>query len=425
MADYRKLWESLGIDLERHDQLCEVLPEFYGDIYLSQQNRPEGMNYYNFVISEIHGLRIQELAEIKKNGGKVLGTFCVYVPDEIAFAAGAVCVGLCGGSDFWIPDGEKLLPRNTCPLVKASVGAKISNTCPYFSSADMLVGETTCDGKKKAWEILNEYVPVYVMDLPQMKRKKDKLYWLDELKLFKDKVEALTGKKVTKETLQDSIRLINAKRKALQRLYSFRKNERLPISGKDVLLITQISFYDDPARFAEKTNELCDELDRRVAEKVSVFKEGTPRLLVTGTPMAIPNWKIHHLIETSGGAVVCEELCTGIKYFENTVDEDSQTLEDQLMSIVDRYMKINCACFTPNEGRVEDIIRLYKNYKADGVIYYTLPFCTTYAIEYRKVKDALDREGIPVIMIETDYGLEDAGQIKTRLEAFFEMISRK
>lgn len=425
MADYRKLWESLGIDLERHDQLCEVLPEFYGDIYLSQQNRPEGMNYYNFVISEIHGLRIQELAEIKKNGGKVLGTFCVYVPDEIAFAAGAVCVGLCGGSDFWIPDGEKLLPRNTCPLVKASVGAKISNTCPYFSSADMLVGETTCDGKKKAWEILNEYVPVYVMDLPQMKRKKDKLYWLDELKLFKDKVEALTGKKVTKETLQDSIRLINAKRKALQRLYSFRKNERLPISGKDVLLITQISFYDDPARFAEKTNELCDELDRRVAEKVSVFKEGTPRLLVTGTPMAIPNWKIHHLIETSGGAVVCEELCTGIKYFENTVDEDSQTLEDQLMSIVDRYMKINCACFTPNEGRVEDIIRLYKDYKADGVIYYTLPFCTTYAIEYRKVKDALDREGIPVIMIETDYGLEDAGQIKTRLEAFFEMISRK
>jgi benzoyl-CoA reductase/2-hydroxyglutaryl-CoA dehydratase subunit BcrC/BadD/HgdB len=425
MADYRKLWESLGIDLERHDQLCEVLPEFYGDIYLSQQNRPEGMNYYNFVISEIHGLRIQELAEIKKNGGKVLGTFCVFVPDEIAFAAGAVCVGLCGGSDFWIPDGEKLLPRNTCPLVKASVGAKISNTCPYFSSADMLVGETTCDGKKKAWEILNEYVPVYVMDLPQMKRKKDKLYWLDELKLFKDKVEALTGKKVTKETLQDSIRLINAKRKALQRLYSFRKNERLPISGKDVLLITQISFYDDPARFAEKTNELCDELDRRVAEKVSVFKEGTPRLLVTGTPMAIPNWKIHHLIETSGGAVVCEELCTGIKYFENTVDEDSQTLEDQLMSIVDRYMKINCACFTPNEGRVEDIIRLYKDYKADGVIYYTLPFCTTYAIEYRKVKDALDREGIPVIMIETDYGLEDAGQIKTRLEAFFEMISRK
>lgn len=148
MADYRELWSDLGIDLEKHDQLCAVLPELFGEVYMSQENRPEAMNYYNFVVSEIHGFRINELNELKKNDNKkVIGTFCVYVPDEIALAANAIPVGLCGGSDFWVPDGEKVLPKNTCPLIKASVGAKIGKTCPYFNSADLLVGETTCDGK--------------------------------------------------------------------------------------------------------------------------------------------------------------------------------------------------------------------------------------------------------------------------------------
>ncbi|KGG79503.1 3-hydroxyacyl-ACP dehydratase [Caloranaerobacter azorensis H53214] len=421
MADYRKLWESLDMDLEKHDQLCAVLPEFYGDIYLSQENRPEGMNYYNFVVSEIHGFRIQELAEHRKKGGKVFGSFCVYVPDELIVAADAIGVGLCGGSDFWIPDGEKVLPRNICPLIKASVGAKISGTCPYFQSADILVGETTCDGKKKAWEILGKYTPIHVMDLPQMKREKDKIHWIDELKIFKDLVEKMTGNEITEEKLKEAVKLINEKRRVLQRLYNTRKSEVLPISGKDALLITQIAFYDDPKRFIEKTSELCKELEDRIKKGISVFEENTPRILVTGTPMAIPNWKLHHIIETSGGAVVCEETCTGIRYFERLVKE-AESIEEQIEAIADRYLSINCACFTPNDGRIEDIIRLYKEYKADGVVYYNLPFCHTYAVEYNKVKEALDNEGIPVIMIESDYSLQDVGQIKTRLEAFFEMI---
>ncbi|WP_069651105.1 double-cubane-cluster-containing anaerobic reductase [Caloranaerobacter ferrireducens] len=421
MADYRELWESLGMDLEKHDQLCAVLPEFYGDIYLSQENRPEGMNYYNFVVSEIHGLRVQELAEHRKKGGKVFGSFCIFVPDELIVAAGAIGVGLCGGSDFWIPDGEKVLPRNICPLIKASVGAKLSGTCPYFQSADILVGETTCDGKKKAWEILGEYTPIHVMDLPQMKREKDKIHWGVELKIFKDLVEKMTGNEITEEKLKEAIKLINEKRRVLQRLYNTRKNKTLPISGKDALLITQIAFYDDPKRFIEKTSELCEELEDRIEKGIGVFEEDTPRILVTGTPMAIPNWKLHHIIETSGGAVVCEETCTGIRYFENLVEE-AGNIEKQIEAIADRYLSINCACFTPNEGRIEDIIRLYKEYKADGVVYYSLPFCHTYAIEYKKIKDALDKEGIPIIMVESDYSLQDIGQIKTRLEAFFEMI---
>ncbi|MBC3796368.1 double-cubane-cluster-containing anaerobic reductase [Acetobacterium tundrae] len=424
MADYLKMWEDLGMDVEMHNQLCEILPQAFGDVYLTQENRPEAMDYFNFVVAEIHGVRPAELIEHQKKGGKVFGTFCLYVPDEVVFAAGAIATGLCGGSQFWVPGGEKVLPVNTCPLIKASVGARLDRTCPFFRIADMFVGETTCDGKKKAYEILGEDVPMHVMNLPQMKRRKDILAWAEEIRDFIKVVEDFTGNKVTEESLADSIRLINAKRTALARLYDLRKNENIPISGKDVLVISQIAFYDDPTRFTEKVNKLCDELDQRVKEGVSVFPKGTKRILLTGTPLAIPNWKLHHIIETSGAAVVGEEMCTGIRYFEHPVDETATTIDGQAEALAERYMNINCACFTPNDKRIDDIIRLAKEYKADGVIDVNLKFCELYDTEGYKVERALKEAGIPILGIETDYTDSDAQQLSTRIGAFVEMLSK-
>ena len=419
MGDYRELWKRLDIDLEKHDVLCEVLPELYGGTYLTQENRPEGMNYFNFVVSEVHGLRIQELDEHKKKGGKVLGTFCVFVPDEVIIAANAIGVGLCGGSQFWIEDGEKVMPRNLCPLIKAFVGAKIGGTCPYFQSCDMLVGETTCDGKKKAWEILNEYVPVHVMDLPQMKRTKDYGMWMEEIKLFIEKIEELTGNKVTVEGLKRGIEICNRKRRALKRLYDFRKYSPSPVSGLDVLLISQIAFYDDPERFTQKVEELCDELDERVRNQKPDTRK---RIMITGTPMALPNWKMHSIIEGLNAQVVVEETCTGTRYFENEVSTQGDTIEALVKNLADRYLQINCACFTPNDARCDDIVKYARDYNVDGVIYYNLSFCHNYSVEYHKVEKALKEKSIPVMMIETDYSTEDSGQIKTRVEAFLEMI---
>lgn len=423
MADYRKMWEDLGMDVETHDQLCAVLPQAFGDVFLSQENRPEGMDYYNMVVADIHGIRPAELIEHQKKGGKVFGTFCVYVPDEIVFAADAIATGLCGGSQFWVPGGEKVLPTNTCPLIKASVGARIDRTCPFFRIADMYVGETTCDGKKKAWEILAEDVPVHVMNLPQMKRVKDVQAWAEEIETFKNIVEEFTGNKVTADKLAESIKLINNKRKALERLYDLRKNETLPISGCDALLISQIAFYDDPARFTQMTNKLCDELEKRVADGVSVVPAGTKRIMLTGTPLAIPNWKLHNIVETSGAAVVCEEMCTGTRYFEKLVDESGTTLEEQYQALANRYMNINCACFTPNSGRIDDILRLAKEYKVDGIIDVNLKFCNLYDTEGYFVERAMKEAGIPVLGIETDYTDSDAQQLRTRVSAFIEMLN--
>lgn len=425
MADYRKMWESLGMDLETHDQLCEVLPQAFGDVFLSQENRPEAMDYYNFVIAEIHGVRPQELIKAQEEGKKVFGTFCVYVPDELIFAANAIATGLCGGSQFWVPGGEKVLPTNTCPLIKASVGARLDRTCPFFRIADMYIGETTCDGKKKAWEILGEDVPVHVMDLPQMKREKDIKAWAEEIKELKKVIEEFTGNKVTAESLSESIKLINNKRKALSRLYECRKADKVPISGRDALVISQIAFYDDPARFTQMTNKLCDELEQRIKDGVSVVKEGTKRILLTGTPLAVPNWKLHNIIETSGAVVVCEEMCTGTRYFENLVDETKTTIDEQIDALANRYMGINCACFTPNTGRIDDIIRLAKEYKVDGVIDVNLKFCSLYDVEGYTVERALKEACIPVTGIETDYTDNDAEQLRTRIGAFIEMIGTK
>ena len=418
------MWRELGIDLEQHGVLMNALDPIYGDIYLSQQDRPEGMGFYDFVVGDIHGIRVRELLEHKKKGGKVTATFCVFVPEEIVWATGAVPIGLCAGAQFSIPWSETVLPRNTCPLIKSSLGFKLANICPYVQVSDVIVGETTCDGKKKMFEILERQHDVYVMEVPNKKTEYSRRLWLEEVKAFKNFIEKLTGNEVTPERLRQAIEMVDDRRRAFQRLYGLRKAGPPPISGRDALLATQVSFYDDAKREIKMVNTLCDELEKRVKEGRGVAPASAPRILVSGNPMAIPNWKLHHIIESLGAVVVCEELCTGTRFFSDLVGDVPASLDDQIEAIADRYMKIHCACFTPNEERLDDIVRLAKEYKADGVIHYNLQFCHTYATEAYRVEKRLEEEGTPLLRIETDYSDEDTGQLKNRLEAFLEMVKR-
>ena len=419
MSDYVSMWKDLGMDLERHDLLCQVLPTAVGDVFLTQENRPKGMDFWDLVISEVHGIRPKELIEEQKKGRKVFGTFCVYVPDEVILAANGIVTGLCGGSQFWVPGGEAVLPKSTCPLIKASVGARLGRTCPFFRIADMYVGETTCDGKKKAYEILGEDVPMYIMDVPQMKREKDILKWKDEIAAFARKVEEFTGNAITVEKLNEAIRIVNEKRKALARVYNCRKAACLPISGRDALLMMQISFFDDPVRCAQMCNKLADELEQRIAGGVSVVPAGTKRILVTGTPLAVPNWKLHNIIETSGGAVVCFENCSGIKAACQMVDEQA---EDILSAIAARYLEIGCAVLSPNRRRREHLKRLIEEFHVDGVVEVDLQSCTTYGVETYEIQALLRELGVPYMALETDYAQGDCGQLSTRLGAFIERL---
>lgn len=419
---YPEMWAKLDMDVARFDKARQMLGDVYGKMFLGQKNRPAKMAYFDNMISEIFGGRIKEMLEVKKDGRPVVGTFCVYVPEEIVVAAGGVCVGLCGGSQGSVPDAEKTLPRNICPMVKSAYGFKAGRICPYFQTVDFVYGETTCDAKKKTWELLDRLVPTYVMEIPQMKRKRDRTLWLEEVRDFKAKVEEVCGKAISPEDLAGAIKVINDKRRALQRLTELRANDPAPISGKDALLIEQIAFYDEPVRFAKKVDELCDELEERVAAGKGVTDNSAPRVMVSGTPMALPNWKVHNLLETAGAVVVNEESCIGTRYFKDLIKENDADLDRQLAELTDRYMRIDCSCFTPNDERVDQVLQEYRQSKAQGILHYSLQFCHTYNIEEIKIREACQKEGIPYLSIESDYSPEDVGQLQTRVEAFLEQI---
>jgi len=421
-VDYHPMWERLGIDLEAHDALLGAIPQMYADAYLTQSARPGGMAYFDFVISEIHGLRIKELVDHKAAGGTVIGTFCLYVPEEIIRALGGLCVGLCAGAEWAYDEAERYLPRTTCALIKSAMGFKLGRVCPYAESADLVVGETTCDGKKKAYELLAEMCPVYVMELPQMKRAADRALWRGEIDRLVTKLEEVSGRTLDVQALKAATREVNDKRRALQRLNAARAARPAPISGRDALLAVQVAFYDDVPRFTQMVNAIADELEQRAADGVGVAPAESPRVLITGTPMSIPNWKVHTLVEQAGAVVVGEELCTGSRYYEQLVDESPDTLDGMLDAITDKYLDIDCACFTPNAARTDDVLRMARDLHADGIIHQALQFCAPYQIEATSLERAAKDAGYPVLRIDTDYSAEDLGQLSTRVEAFLEVL---
>ena len=426
MGDYTKMWTELGLDLKGHDALLSVLGGAYTNIFLSQKNRPEGMRYFDFVMSEVHGLRIQELMDAKAQGRKVIGSYCVFVPEELILAVDGVSVGLCAGAEFNFEGAETMLPRNTCALIKSAFGFKLGQVCPYLEASDVVIGENTCDGKKKSYEMLAPLVKdLYVMDMPQMKSESGITLLKEEYRKLIDKLEKVSGKKVTVESLQKGINIVNAKRDAIRRLTELRAADPAPISGLDALLVNQVFFYDDPVRFTDSVNKLCDELEDRVKKGIGIFPKGTTRVIVSGCPMAVPNWKLPMLIESVNAVIVGEESCVGERGARWITEPKGKTVDDLLDTITERYFNIDCAIFTPNPSRLAYIKEMSKKLKADGVIHYSLQFCQPYIMESGLVGKDLEKSGIPTILLETDYSEQDAGQLKTRIEAFVERLHKK
>jgi len=423
MSDYREMWSHLGLDLKSHDALLTTLGSAYRDIFLSQKDRPEGMKYFDFVMSEVHGLRIKELMDAKAQGRIVIGSYCTFVPEELILAVDGISVGLCAGAEFNFAGAEEVLPRNLCPLIKSAFGFKMGKVCPYIEASDVVVGENTCDGKKKSYEVLSQMVKdLFIMDLPQMKSETGKQLLKAEYRRFVEKLEAVSGRKITADALRKGIETTNAKRSAVKRLAAIRKADPAPISGLDALLVNQIFFFDDPARFTDSVNKLCDELEERVGKGAGVFPKGTARVLISGCPMAVPNWKVPAIVESSNAVIVGEESCIGERGAQWLTDGQGNTVEDLLERITERYFKIDCAVFTPNASRVDHVREMAEKYDADGVIHYSLQFCQPYIIESGPAERELEKQGIPTFRLETDYSQEDTGQLRTRVEAFVERL---
>lgn len=377
-------------------------------------------------IQNSYNKRISRIVEEREAGTKIVGTFCLFVPDEIIFAAGADRIILCGGKNETISVAEEYLPRNLCPLVKSSFGSIVNKgclgikSCPHFNLVDLVVAENTCDSKKKMYELLVDYIPTYVIDLPQKPDSPEALnYFLAELNKFKGAMEQLTGIRITDEQLNREIKSSNETRKLFSRLYELRKKDPPAISGLSMLKILQKQYFLSPDELKKALKMLIREVEQEKEDKKLVNRERMPRIMVSGCPMAGGNTKVPDIIESKGGIIVAEESCTGTRSFWDLVDEE----KDPMLALAERYIKIPCSCMSPNDRRIENILELAREFNIDGVVYYTLQFCHGFNIEKYKVQQALKKEGVPMLAIETDYGYSDVEQIGLRVDAFLEMLS--
>lgn len=361
-----------------------------------------------------------KIKELKDGGTKVAGVFCTYSPLELFMAAGMAHVGLCATSDETIPDAEAHLPRNLCPMVKASYGFAITNKCPYTHFSDLIVGETTCDGKKKMYELLGEFKNMHVMQLPQNQGPAAREQWYQEVLRLKDRIQDDFGLEITEESLREAIRVKNQERLLMRELSDLSIQSPPPISGLDqmhVLYGTQFKF--DYAAKLQELRETIDKIQADYDQGLRSVSETAKRIILTGCPVGGAAEKVIKVIEETGGVIVAHENCTGAKQYENLVDENAA---DPFRALADRYLDIGCSVMTPDNKRFELLTELVERYKADAVIEMTLQACHTYNIETFNIKRLCEKMGMPFISVETDYSQADVAQLKTRIGAFMEMI---
>ena len=359
--------------------------------------------------------------EYKEQGGKLAGCLCSYTPLEVIDAAGMAAIGLCGMSDEAIPDAETVLPKNLCPLIKGTYGFALTEKCPYTYFSDLIVGETTCDGKKKMYELLADLKDVHVLHLPQSQARSWAAdIWYEEVKLIVKELERRFAVSITDEKLRDAVRLRNRYRRALVRLYELQRSEPPAMRGVELmstLLASTFSF--DVETFVAQLEALGDERARAYAEGERPVPASAKRIMLTGCPSGGVINKVGKAIEDNGGVVVCLDDCSGERTNRLMVDEDA---DDILRAIADRYLAINCSVMTPNEGRLDNAAAMARAYRVDGVVEVVLQACHTFNVEAEHVRRRMEAEGIPYLKLETDYSQGDTGQVETRLGAFLEMV---
>lgn len=363
------------------------------------------------------------LKELKEQGKRIVGTFCTYTPAELVTAADAIAVGLCGVSEELVHPAETRLPKNLCPLIKASYGGAISGKCPFFYFSDMILAETTCDGKKKMYELLGELKHTHVMQLPPGATGVKALeYWKAEVVALKEDLERFYDIEITEEKLREAIHLRNRERKAILDFFEIGRLKPTPLTGYEINTIISSNEYNTDLeakiQYLEKrTAELKEKYETECKGKPS-----RPRILITGCPTTGVMDKVIKRIEELGADVVGFENCCGPREKKDPIDE---TIEP-ITAIAEKYLRVNCSVMSPNPGRFEALGTQIDEYQVDGVVEVLLQACHTFAIEADGIKNYVTTEKqLPYMAISTDYSTSDQGQIDTRLGAFIELLQNQ
>ncbi len=360
-----------------------------------------------------------EVKYYKDKGTPVIGAYCSYFPRELVMAVGAIPIGLCSSSNETVPIGEQTLPKNICPLIKSSYGYAVSDKCPFFYFSDIVVGETTCDGKKKMYELMSDFKEIYVMELPNRQSEFGLKLWKDEILRFKEYLEDHFRVVITDDMVREAIHISNENRRAVKELYGVMKADPPPMSGKELFKILygnkyQLDFYKVPRILREVKEKVLENYERNREH------EKKPRILITGCPMGGDSSKLIDIIEANGGVIVAFENCTGMKAQDRLVDEDE---EDVYQALAERYLAIGCAVMTPNDNRIELLGRIIDEFKVDGVIEMILHGCHSDSIEAVSVHRFIKEEKhIPYMDVTTDFSQADTAQLNTRVSAFLELL---
>ncbi|WP_302319720.1 double-cubane-cluster-containing anaerobic reductase [Gordonibacter pamelaeae] len=359
--------------------------------------------------------------DYKRTGGRLVGYLCSYTPLEVIDAAGAAAVGLCGTSPETIPAAEAVLPANLCPLVKSTYGFALSDKCPFTYFSDLIVGETTCDGKKKMYELLGELKDTYVLHLPPGRgRSWEADAWHEEVRLLKEELERRFDVEITDGALREAARRRNRLRRAVVEVLGLQR-PCPPALGSTELLSTLMagSFSLDVEAYAAQLEALAAERRAACEAGEGPVPPGAKRLMVTGCPLGGVLDKVGKTIEECGGVVVCPDDCAGERAASMPVDEGAP---DILRAIADRYLAVDCSVMTPNDARLEGILRRVGQYRVDGVVEVVLTACHTFNVESARVAAAVEGSGVPYLKLETGYSHGDAGQVGTRIAAFIETL---
>jgi benzoyl-CoA reductase/2-hydroxyglutaryl-CoA dehydratase subunit BcrC/BadD/HgdB len=372
-----------------------------------------------------------DYAEAARSAGQpIVGIMCEFTPREIILAAGAVPVCLCGGSAATIPAAEQQLPANLCPLIKSTFGYCLTGKNPFLNWADLIVAETTCDGKKKMFELLGASKPMYVLELPQKSEEPDALeHWVLELRKFQQFLATRFTANITDQALRQAIELMNRERGLRRRLADLMIAHPPPLTGRQLLdFRSNISGVEaDLQQYEHALRQYTSAAtEAQIANRKSqIANQPSPiRVLLTGVPLVHGAERVLDLIEACGAVVVCMENCTGLKPILEDVDLDSEP--DPIRALGQKYYHLPCSVMTPNQRRFETLRALAAKFRPECVIELVWQACLTYDVESWKVRQLAEEElHLPYLKITTDYSPSDSARITARVEALVETVQEK
>ncbi len=361
--------------------------------------------------------RAQELAEGDR---PVVGTMCNFVPEALILAAGAVPVRVCGGDHGAAGAAELLMPRDSCPVCRSSVGLLTARQ-GILQRLDLLVIPAVCDSKRKLPQVLGDQVPVHVMQVPADKQAEGaEAAWRDQVGQLARRLEGLTGKAITRRALAEAVQTLNARQQAFAELSELRRLHPPRVSGLEVAHVTNASFVADVEEWTREVRALAAERSAPAGGR-----DG-PRVLVAGAPLIYPDFQLLEVIESAGAHVVADVMCSGTERLYVPIVPQEWSLPELLRAVAETaLLPTTCPCFTRSEDCVSRILDLIETCQVEGVVWRNLRLCTLYQFEAQAVRAALEQADVPLLELQMDYTRGDAEPLATRLQAFLEVVGAR